>query len=135
LILTIDTFAWVEMMRGTALGNRARQAMKACDTCVTPSIVLAEVASKCRRFGLADALIRDELYAIHEASTIVSIDDAIATAAAHATKELRQGARSSKLGAPGLADGLVLATARVLGAKLLTGDPHFRACEETHWLA
>jgi hypothetical protein len=54
---------------------------------------------------------------------------------ARATVELRQAAHSARLQIPGLAEGLVLATARVAHSKLLTGDPHFRPLPETLWLS
>ncbi len=135
MILTIDTFAWIEMIQGSPSGHRAREAIYSAESCLTPAIVLAEVASACMRGGLPDSTIARQLQAIREASAIVPIEHAIAVAGAHAVDELRQHARSVGLPLPGLADGLVLATARHRNAALLTGDPHFRACRETVWLA
>lgn len=132
--LTIDTFAWVEVFRGSPVGRRAQALMNAAEDCFTPSITLAEVASISLRSALPDALIEDELASIAGSSKIVRIDAGLAVAAARALKELREASRSKGLGPPGLADGLVLATARALGAKVLTGDPHFRSCAETVWL-
>jgi len=109
--------------------------MEGTERCLTPSVVVAEVASKCVRDALPDSLIRRELQAIRESSEVVPIDDFIATAGAHAFDELRQIAQEQSLQRPGLADGLVLATARRSGARLLTGDPHFRSFPETIWLA
>jgi predicted nucleic acid-binding protein len=135
LILTIDTFAWLEVIRGSRIGSRARDTMESAERCLTPSVVLAEVASKCVRNALPDPFIMQELLAIRESSEVVPIDDFIAIAGAHAVEELRQTAQQRKLGRPGLADGLVLATARRSGARLLTGDPHFRFLRETVWLS
>lgn len=135
LTLTIDTFAWAEMIRGSRLAARARKALADAERCLTPSIVLAEVASMCVRAGMADQVIELELDAIRESSEIVPIDEWIAIAAAHGAEELRSDARGRKIPLPGLADGLVLATARRSHSRLLTGDPHFRNCAETVWLA
>lgn len=132
--LTIDTFAWAEIIQGSALGSRAREAMKQADLCLTPSIVVAEVASMCVRDGFEDPIIEGELGSIRESSVIVPIDERIAIAGAHVAEELRASARARRIPLPGLADGLVLATARRSNSNLLSGDPHFRECPETIWL-
>jgi predicted nucleic acid-binding protein len=134
LILVIDSFAWVEVIRDSVAGRQAKETIERAEVCLTPSIVLAEVASACFRGGFDDTLVTQELQSIREASTIVPMDNEIAMASVHATRHLRQSARSRRLPTAGLADGLVLATARRSGARLLTGDPHFRDCPETVWL-
>jgi predicted nucleic acid-binding protein len=48
--------------------------------------------------------------------------------------ELSQQARKAKLRTPSLFDALTLATARLLKAKVLTGDEHFRSQLETIWI-
>ena len=96
--------------------------------------MLAEVASKCHRDGFADNLVLLELAAIIESSEVVPIDLEIALGASHGLEELRARARAGRLPPPGLADGLVLATARHYSTKVLTGDPHFRGLPETMWL-
>ena len=132
--LTIDTFAWAEMIRGSDLAPRAREAMEQADLCLTPSIVLAEVASMCVRDGFDDQMVEAELESIRESSVIVPIDERIAIAGAHVAEELRASARARRIPIPGLADGLVLATARRSHSNLLSGDPHFSECPETVWL-
>jgi predicted nucleic acid-binding protein len=126
LDLTIDTFTWAEMIRGGALASRAREAMDQADLCLTPSVVLAEVASMCVRDRFDDRVIEEELASIREASVIVPIDDDIAIPGARVSHDLRASARARRIPLPGLADGLVLATARKSHARLLSGDPHFR---------
>jgi predicted nucleic acid-binding protein len=135
LILTIDTFAWVEIFRGSSLGLRATETLKAAETRLTPAVVLAEVASVGVRSGLPDEILSREMRAIREASEVVPMDGSLAIAGAHCAGELRLSARAHKLPAPGLADGLVLATSRRSDSRLLTGDPHFRDCPETLWLS
>jgi len=135
LILTIDTSAWAEMIRGSALASRAREAMEQADLCLTPSIVMAEVASMCVRDRFDDRVIEGELESIRESSVIVPIDDRIAISGAHVAEELRASARARRIPLPGLADALVLATARESHSGLLSGDPHFRDSPETVWLS
>ena len=134
MILTIDTFAWVELIRGGRWVRQTRGAIDGSDRCLTPSIVLAEVAAICSRDGLRESVISEQLQAIHESSEVVPIDDGIAIAGARIARELRISSRVRKIPVPGLADGLVLATARMFRSRLLTGDPHFRECPETVWL-
>lgn len=135
MILTIDTFVWIEIIRGSPLGRRAKDILEDADQCVTPSIVLAEVASRRVREEASDSVIVEELTAIREASQIFPLSDSVAVVGAHAALELRKAAQAARIPLPGLADGLVLATARLLDAKLLTGDPHFRSVHEAVWLS
>jgi predicted nucleic acid-binding protein len=121
------------MIRGSALASRAREAMEQADLCLTPSIVIAEVASMCVRDRFDDRIIEGELESIRESSVIVPIDDGIAISGAHLAEELRESARVRRIPLPGLADALVLATARKSHSSLLSGDPHFRDCPETVW--
>lgn len=132
--LTIDTFAWIEILRDTTRGRAAARRIESAERSLTPSVVLAEFASACRRDGLSDDTILGELAAIQEASDIVPIDTSIALGAAHVLTELRDFSRKRKIGLPGLVDSVVLATARRERTSLLTGDPHFEAFPETVWI-
>lgn len=132
--LTIDSFAWIEIIRGTSLGRQAVDRLERADRSITPAIVLAEVALRCRRDGLGEPRVRLELEGIAEATSIAPIDGALSIGASRAAMELRSSAQEHGLHPPGLADGLVLATARLHRSRLLSGDPHFRAFPETLWL-
>jgi len=134
LNLVIDTFAWIEILRESPQGYAARVAIESADRCLTPSVVLAEVASACLRDGFSDELILEELLAIREASEVVPIEAGIALAASHCVQELRSRAKAQKRAPPGIADGLVLATARQNSAGILTGDSHFSELPGTVWL-
>lgn len=132
--LTIDSFAWIELIRGTHLGIESKRLIDAADRCFTPAIVLAEVAHRCLRDGLGEPLVQQELRAIGESSRVVPIDPELAIAASKAATELRRHAAARRLAAPGLGDGLVLATARKYRSRVLTGDVHFQGLRETLWL-
>jgi predicted nucleic acid-binding protein len=134
LNLTIDSFAWIEVIRGTNLGVHVREALQGADEAFTPSIVLAEVSGACHRTGLPDDLIALELSAIREASRVVPISENLSIRSAHALDELRFRAKERRIGPPGLADALVLATAREENSRLLTGDRHFQGLPETIWI-
>ncbi|MFI5417780.1 MAG: PIN domain-containing protein [Candidatus Lutacidiplasmatales archaeon] len=132
--LTIHSYAWIELIKGTPLGVKVKGLMEAAESCYTPAIVLAEVAHKCLREGFEEGQIRRELRGIVESSALVPIDPDLVAVASLATRELRELARSRRLNPPGLGDGLVLATTRRTRARLLTGDAHFRELHETLWL-
>lgn len=133
--LTIDSFAWVELGRGSPRAANVRAWIERAEECWTPAIVLAEVAHVSRQHGVPEERLRALLRAIVEASHTVPIDPELAVEGSRATSELRVRARELRLSLPGLADGLVLATARRQNAQLLTGDPHFRGLSETLWVS
>jgi predicted nucleic acid-binding protein len=133
-MLTIDSFAWIELIRRSRRGERARDLIERAGACFTPAFVLAEVAHRCLRDGMPPNLVSQQLQAIGEASEIVPIDPELAMAASRATSELRENSRVRGRSMPGLGDGLVLATARRMGAPVLTGDPHFQDMPESVWL-
>jgi predicted nucleic acid-binding protein len=134
LRLTIDSFAWVELIRGGPRGARVRDLIEGSETSYTPSVVLAEVAHRCLRDGLGEMTTRHELSAIQEASVLVPLDRELAIAASAATSELRRKSTAERRSPAGLADGIVLAAARRLESKVLTGDLHFRGLPNVVWL-
>ena len=135
MALTIDSYAWIELIRGTSLGVRSKGLIEAAEQTFTPAIVLAEVAHRCLRDGMEERVVRHELRSMAESSMVVPIDIGLASAASKATTELRESARARGIPMPGLSDGLVLATARKFGTQVLTGDAHFKGLSETIWLA
>jgi predicted nucleic acid-binding protein len=135
LSLTIDSYAWIELIRGTNRGVRSKGLIDAAEQTFTPSIVLVEVAHRCLRDGMEESVVQQELRSMSESSMVVPIDIGLASAASQATTELRERARARRIPLPGLGDGLVLATARKFGTRVLTGDVHFEGLSETLWLA
>lgn len=83
---------------------------------------------------MKEQTILERLATIEETSEITSIDKDIALESARCYLELAERAKSRKLKNPSLFDAIVLATARTLGAKLLTGDEHFKGIDETIWI-
>ncbi len=116
--LVLDSFAWIEYFRDSRLGREVDRKLRG-SRCATPSIVLAELADKYTREGIPD-LSRD-LDFIEARTTVIPLDRGIAEEAGRLKTEMRESAPDVPL-----ADGIVYATARRLGADVLTGDPHFR---------
>jgi predicted nucleic acid-binding protein len=130
----VDSWAWVELFKGSAYGKTAKERIEESEDTFTPSLVLAELARKYLREGEGHAKIRKWLQSISEATQVIEIDVSLAEESAKASIELVNKARDEGIRKPGLADGVVLATARVCRANLLTGDPHFKGLPETFWL-
>ena len=115
--IVADAYAWVEYLDGTQRGEKLRNLLEHGADVYTSAVTLAEVVSKTARTGrdheIAHAVIRGN-------STIIEADEQLSCEAGVLHAEIRRTAKDF-----GLADAYVLATARKLGARVLTGDPHF----------
>ena len=130
----IDTYAWIEIFIGSKSGEKAKETLQKAEETYTPDVVIAEIARKYLREGMKEQTIRERLTTIEETSEIIPIDKNIAFESAKCYLELMEKAKTRKLKAPSLFDAIVLATARTLGAKLVTGDEHFEEINETLWI-
>jgi len=135
LSLVVDTYAWIEYFRGTRKGEVVKNYLLSSSSIYTPSIVLAEVARKYIREGIPGDVVKERLRAITSISAIVHIDAELALKAGETYLELLEYSKKQQLKQkPSLNDAIVLATARKLGAKVITGDQHFRNLRETIWI-
>lgn len=132
--IVADSYAWVELFLGSEAGLRVKKSLEDAEGVITPGTVLAEIARKYLREGLQEATVKKRLATILEASEVLDIDEAIAVGSARAYLELFERSRSAGLRDPSLFDAIVLASARLTGAKVLTGDEHFKGLAETLWL-
>ncbi len=126
-------YAWIEHFIGSQKGCKAERILENADDVYTPDIVLAEVARKYAREGIDKEIIEERLIQIEEASEIVCIDAELAAVSAACFLEIEENAKKSRLSSPGLFDAIILATGKTLGAKILTGDQHFKGLPETIW--
>ena len=122
LLEVVDTFAWIEYFAGSEEGQKVRPYVEGGET-VTPSIVIAEFTDKYEREGKNP---KERLSFIRTKSAVSPLDDDLAESAGKINAERRK-----KVKGWGLVDSVVLATARAKGAKVVTGDEHFRDLEET----
>ncbi len=115
--VVLDSFAWLEYLLGTCLGERVRSWIDERSS-LTPSVVLAELSEKHQRlrvdFGQALKLIGLK-------SRVVSLDAEIGVLAGRLNFE-----RKKRVRGWGMIDSMILATARTHGLKVVTGDPHFK---------
>lgn len=134
MILTVDSFAWIEFLTRGPHGLRVRREIERAGYLLTPDVVLAEVARKFAKDGLAEDEIRTDLHLIAALSEVVPISEEIALRCSEADRQLRENAVRQGLDRPGFADAVILAAARTHSAGVLTGDPHFLALPDTVWI-
>jgi len=132
-LIVSDTYAWIEYFLGSDSGRIVKDYVDAGEM-VTPSIVLAEVARKYLCEGVKEKDVIRRLSFIEFNSTVKEIDSELSIAAARAYLELLDRAKTEGLKKPSLADGIVLATGRILKAKIITGDEHFRGLDEVVYI-
>jgi len=125
----VDSFAWLEYFMGTDAGEKARKIIdSSADEKLTPTICVAEIYARVLR---VEGLERAELQRafIKLRSALVSLTEEIAIEAAKVDVEMKK-----KVAGWGLADSIVLGTARKKKAKVLTGDEHFLNMPETTFI-
>jgi len=132
--IVVDSYAWIELFIGSDEGDVVKEKLSEAEEIYTPDIVLAELARKYRRERIDAQITAERLSKIVELSRIVPIDKKVAVKAAEMDLELREEARKKGLGIPGLFDAIVLAVTHIIGAKLITGDEHFRGRPEVIWI-
>ena len=116
--LVVDSFAWVEYFRGSPTGKEVDRLLSLHPS-ATPTIVLAELSDKYAREGIS-GFARD-MDEVDSRTMILPLDRAIAEESGRVKAEARK-----RIPDFPLADGIVYASAKALGADVLTGDPPFR---------
>jgi len=119
----VDAYAWIEYLIGSRAGETVKSLLDRERTeTYTCAVTLAEVVSKVAREG-ADAEIAYDILLSN--SEVVNADATLSKDAGMLHAALRKSIPDF-----GLADAYVLALARRIKAKVLTGDPHFRNIKE-----
>jgi predicted nucleic acid-binding protein len=118
----VDAYAWIEYLDGTDAGRTVSAALENNDDIYTCAVTLAEVVSKVARIGKDAKVAYDVLLSN---SRVVSVDEELSFQGGLLHCEMRKTAKDF-----GLADAYVLATARRVKSKILTGDPHFKSLKE-----
>jgi predicted nucleic acid-binding protein len=132
-LIVLDSYAWIEYFLGGDSGRIVKEYLDG-EEVFTPSIVLAEVARKYLREGVDEEDVVKRLIFIVSRSNILELDVQLSVLAAKAYLELLKMAKEKKLKTPSLTDGIVLAAGRMLKARIVTGDEHFKGLNETIFL-
>ena len=124
----IDAYAWIEYFRASDYGKVAKEYIESADS-VTPSIVVAEVSRKLQKeieLGneTSDGRLK-RLDFISATSQVVELDFELAVVAGKTDCGMKKKEKGW-----GLADSIVLCTARSMKGKVVTGDEHFRDLKE-----
>jgi len=126
----MDSYAWLEYFMGTEAGARVKEIVDSeADEKLTPSICLAEIYAKILR-------TEDEQKAelrrafIKSRSALVPLTEELAVEAAKIDVAMKK-----KVHGWGLADSVVLSTAKNRNGKVATGDPHFRGLDESYMIS
>lgn len=120
--MLLDSFAWMEYFMGTLKGEKVKRFVEDNSQLYTSPIVIAEIYSKSRR---TDGNEQERTDFIMKRCAVVVLDEKIAIEAAKIHAE-------NKVKTPdfGLADAIILASARSRNMKVLTGDSHFKNFED-----
>ncbi len=123
----LDTYAWIEYFSNGENSARIADLLESREELFTPTIVLAEAKRKLIRELSKDrkAVLADMLRFMKTRSLIVDLNWVIAEKAAEIVDTTLPDKSNF-----GLADAIVLATARTLGAKVVTGDEHFKGLKD-----
>ncbi|MDI6860201.1 MAG: PIN domain-containing protein [Methanocellales archaeon] len=116
-MLIVDAFAWVEFIIGSDRGRRVKKYIEG-DELITLTTTLSEL----KEYALRNNRDFDEILPLlYGTSRIVEIDEEIGIKAGETNYE-----RKKIVKGWGMMDSHVLASSVVLGARILTGDQHFR---------
>ncbi len=119
----VDAWAWVEYLVGSTFGAKLRDILDEDGSEVyTCAVTLGEVVSKVAREGRD---VEAAYTMLLSNSQVVDVDEELSKQAGLLHCEMRKALKDF-----GLADAYVLATARKLKAKVLTGDVHFKGVKE-----
>ena len=125
----IDAYAWIEYFRASKPGEIAKKYIESEDP-ATPTIVVSEISRKLlREIELGNETREGRLKRlefIRAMSQIIDLDFEIAADAGEIDLDMKKRVKGW-----GLADSIILCTARNPKGKVITGDEHFRDLEET----
>ncbi len=118
----IDSYAWIEYFRGSSSGVKARRYIEG-GSAATSAITLAELQEKYLREKWQ--FFQEDSNFITTRTVLIPVDHSIARLAGEINY-----AQKKTIKDWGIADSVILATARNTSAKVITGDPHFRGVQE-----
>ena len=113
----IDSYAWIEYFRGTEQGKKAQSYVES-ESAATSVLTLAELKEKYLREKWAS--FDEDLSFITARTSLTQVDRQTALLAG----EINHKRKTAQKGW-GMADSIILATARSASAKVVTGDKHF----------
>ena len=122
----VDSYAWIEYLRGSEKGEKVRKLLSENNDIYTLNLMISEVVSKVER----ESENSDIAYnAIIFNSKIFNLTPEISKDAG-----IFHAQRKKKVRNFGLVDAILFSVAKKLNAKIITGDEHFKTFKETIFL-
>lgn len=119
----IDSSAWIEYLEGGKSGEKVNKILKENEEIFILSLNIAEVISKVKRKLMNYELAYESMI---KNAKIIDITPRIAKEAGLLHAKIKSKNKSFSL-----ADALIIISAQVLNAKVLTKDAHFKQFEES----
>ena len=123
--ILVDTWAWIEMMKGSRQGEYVRTVILNNPDLFISILTIYELRYRIEQLKDSESAI-SIINKITEQVEIIPVDTRIAMLGG--IIKLGQCQGKTKMGA---VDCMILATARLHGLKILSGDKHFNGLEET----
>ena len=125
----IDSYAWLEYFMGGQAGRKVKEIIdNEADEKLTPSICLAETYAKILKTEDTEKAELRRAF-IKSRSALIPLDEDLAVEAAKTDVAMKKRVQNW-----GLADSIVLSTARDRKGKVVTGDPHFKELDDAHMI-
>jgi predicted nucleic acid-binding protein len=120
----MDSFAWIEYFLGSEKGFKIKKIVEShSDELFTSKVSIAEICSFLKR---EKGEVEKKYLDIFNSSNIHYINNEFAKEAGILHAEIRKKIKDFRL-----VNSFILLTARKLGARVITGDPHFKGFKET----
>ncbi|MDO8460579.1 MAG: PIN domain-containing protein [Nanoarchaeota archaeon] len=113
----VDSYAWVEYFKGSKQGEIAKKFIES-KTSATSVITIAELSEKYQRESKS---FEEDFNFIISQTKIIQLDIEIALLAGKINNENKK-----KIKNWGMADAIILSSAKINKSKVVTGDEHFR---------
>ena len=124
MTVLIDSWTWIEYWKGGKLADEAASYIDGEEESVVSTINLAEVYLWVAK-SYDDATAEEKVATIEKRCHVIPVERDVAVEAAKIKKKEK----------PGLADSLILATARQVGGRVVTGDSDMRNLRDVVFLA
>jgi predicted nucleic acid-binding protein len=122
-MIIVDSSGWLQYLTDGPLAEDYAKRLRQTASIITPAIVVYEVYKHAKRLRGEDGAI-DAVAAMRKTRIVVPLDEELALIAADLSMELKLA----------MADAIILSTARVFGAELVTSDGDFRDVADVTYL-
>lgn len=126
MTVLVDSWAWIEYFKGSAAGRKVKELIEnSPEKVIVSTVNIAEVYNSFLRDYPDDKRYAEaSKKAMKQRSYVYDVDETIAVESAKIKHEKKWG----------LGDSIIYATAKREGAKVLTGDPHFKDLNDVIFL-